>query len=243
MTIYYHVSCDLDHAGLFIPRIPKDRGTDENESIKRVCVSTSIEGALTAIPGGSSDLDTLMTTQRGYLKIFKIDTDALCISKENIISTQALFEQGFVHDAELTGEVWITSAFAVPQGDQNIVVVQDWQEAVCDVIPHAIYELAENDTYQGDYLTCYMDHVAPRVPSSIFIYDLNIERVTLNNEYKLLLPYEDNEGVQELSDLIHAYQLPLVVSYIKPYYVMATDPLSCTDLTQILIEKHLFSTK
>ena len=123
MAIYYHVSTDITHNGEFIPRVPSFRhGDSEDSTTARVCVSTSIEGCLSAIPNGGSGLDYLRMEQRGYFQVFKIDTDKLGIGESDVVLSEELYEKDSVRDANFTDEVWITTPFIVPMEDRELML-------------------------------------------------------------------------------------------------------------------------
>ena len=56
MEVLWHVSFDKVPEGRFIPRVPENRITQgeyiEDDTIKRVCFSNSIENCLNAMPCG-----------------------------------------------------------------------------------------------------------------------------------------------------------------------------------------------
>lgn len=96
----YHASFDLNEKEkLFIPRIPKSKAKNENDSIKRICFSESIEGCLTAI---GNLADQLETTNWNIL-IFKVDTNEL--DKEYLRDPQFIYN-ALVEDALITREWW-----------------------------------------------------------------------------------------------------------------------------------------
>lgn len=169
MAIFYHVSTNLKHNGCFKPRIPSCRHKEkEDDKVCRVSVAPTIEDCLTAIPNGGSDLDQLNIDQRGYFLIFRIDTDKIDISSENIVSSETLFKEELVRDADVTNEYWITTSFTVPEEDRFLIHLIDWDEEVRDIIPYWIYELADKK-YEGNYLEAYQEVYNSYIPSSIII--------------------------------------------------------------------------
>lgn len=171
MTIYYHLSTNIYHEGIFEPRIPLIRHRDqEDDSISRISVAPTIEDCLTAIPNGGYLLDGLNLQQRGYFLIFKIDTEKLGIGNEHIVQTKTLYEQDLVRDADVTNEVWITTPFKVPEEDRFLINLTGWREEPLDILPHSIFAIA-NDKYDGDYFKAYTDIYQSLVPSSVGIVD------------------------------------------------------------------------
>lgn len=92
-----HVSFDL--VDEFIPRVPKQRCDGENDTIKRICVASSIIEALNAIPQAGlvvrnmKSLGLPVIIHCYYLKADKV------MSNDEV--------QKYVPDAEFTGETWI----------------------------------------------------------------------------------------------------------------------------------------
>lgn len=178
MSIFYHVSTNLRHDGVFTPRIPDQRHQQaEDNTTGRVSVAPSIELCLTAIPGGGGQLDELNINQRGYYLVFRIDTEKLGISEQDIVKSQTLYKKDFVRDAGFTEEHWILSSFTVPEEDRFIIRLYDWEEFSEDVLPYSIFEIADRE-YDGDYLSAYMDIYDDLVPCSVRIQ--NIQYTTEN---------------------------------------------------------------
>lgn len=170
--IFYHVSTYLKHDGIFVPRIPTSvHKLGENENIPRVCVGLTLEDCFSAIPSGGSRLDMLMEEQHNLFLIFKIDTEKLGISDEDILSSERLFEEAWVMDAEHTNEHWIMTEFEVPQEDRILIHLHDWNEESCDIIPHDIYQLADAE-YDGDYFEAYFAKMEDHVPCMSIIKDI-----------------------------------------------------------------------
>lgn len=158
MTVFYHISTNLNHNGVFYPRIPSCRHEHEDSVTKRISVGNSIGDCLTAIPNGGMRLEDTNEERRGYYLLIKIDTEKLGIDNKYIIDTNTLFEKDLVRDAELTNESWIITSFSVETEDMQIICVTGWIEEEKDVIPHFIYEIAE-DEYEGDYCEAYMEEL------------------------------------------------------------------------------------
>lgn len=134
--ILYHISEDLHHDGVFLPRVPSCQYDEEDGQIERVCVSESIEGCLSAMPSGGGNLESVLDSQKGYLQIFRIDTDKLQIKNEHILTHETLYKEGRVCDAHLTQEGWITTSFTVPEEDRFIIKLRAWEETIGYLVPH-----------------------------------------------------------------------------------------------------------
>lgn len=107
--ILYHATMDLDIIEEFTPRIPSDRFEGEEDSTPRICVSSSIEGCLTAAPFGGSKLHEnlyLPSNSNRLVRIYEFNTES--IEENNIIKPEHLYQNDIVRDAEITGEHWIT---------------------------------------------------------------------------------------------------------------------------------------
>lgn len=85
---YYFASKERMNNMIIEPRIPKNRLPDENNKIKRICVSQSINGCLTAV-GGFKIGDVVYIHKCQYNDPIQPDINDVC-------------------DVYLTGEVWIT---------------------------------------------------------------------------------------------------------------------------------------
>ncbi len=94
----YHISINLSHDGTFVPAIPESRMQEEEDEIKRICVSTTIEGCFSALPSGGSRINDLAEKTGGVFRVFHIDTEACGIPDEAILSDNYLYEEGLVPD-------------------------------------------------------------------------------------------------------------------------------------------------
>lgn len=166
---FYHVSQDIHHDGVFTPRIPSRDSRMDGEDIEneRICVSRTLAGCFSAFPGGGSRLDELNEKQRGYYKVFEIDTEKLGIADEHILSSEMLFESGKVEDACFTDECWIMIPFTISSDDCYMIYLSDWEEEPKDLIPHDIMLIADKE-YDGDYSAAYMD-IKGDFPSTVNI--------------------------------------------------------------------------
>lgn len=163
MAIFYHVSTSLLNEGKFVPRIPENRITEnEDDSIQRICVAPTISHCLSALPGSGNLYETHFKG-RGYYKLFRIDTEKLGISDEHIISSQTIYENGWVPDAYVTQEHWITIPFTVPEEDSIIIKLDDWCQEREYVVPSDALTLA-HEMYQGDLYKAYSAIYEDSVP-------------------------------------------------------------------------------
>lgn len=124
--LLYHVRFDLENeSSKFTPRTPTYGMQGEDSNISRVCVSTSIEGALSACPSGHRRLKIAKDIQLGLVIIYRIDTEKLGIN--DIILTEDLLQHN-VYDAYLTGECWILEEFEVPPEDVLVRSIKSWDK-------------------------------------------------------------------------------------------------------------------
>lgn len=199
-NIFCHVSTNLNFNGEFYPRIPDCREEGEDTKINRICVSKTLEGAFTAIPSGGSRLDYYLE-QEYIFKIFLIDIEKLNISKEDMVTSEELYEMELVNDAVITGEYWIKKGFTVPEEDSFIIKLTDWHEENENLIPHHIEVLAESE-YDGDIYEAFEEFYGhPNVPCLSAI--VNLEFISENCEVGEYFFIE--------KDSIEDYQLDLLL--------------------------------
>lgn len=184
MAIFYHVTNNMKHSGVFTPKVPKsiysaqnkDTGITEDDQTKRVCVSTSIEGCLTSMPNAGFQLEEFLKETNGRLKIFKIDTQKIGITEKDIVNSEALYKSEKVPDAELTDEHWITTSFEVNEEDSFVIENLQWEEEDDEVIPYKIYKLAE-EQYEGDYFKAYFETYQTKIDPIILIEGLTYDKI------------------------------------------------------------------
>ena len=156
------------------------------------------------------NLDVLCSEQRDYFLIFRIDTDKLGILPHQILSSEYLFENDLVRDAEMTEEHWITVPFTVPEEDQFIIKVTGWGEAPYDVIPFPIYELADKE-FEGDYLCAYQSFYDAFVPCSTQITDLEYIGEEAKKGDEISLSYYDDDEKIMLMAYLNSSRFPVKV--------------------------------
>lgn len=191
-NVYCHITSDLEKDNYFYPRIPNVIREDENCSIDRICVAETLEGALTAIPGGAGRLDDYLKESSFYFKVFLIDIEKLGITK--MINAEELYKEDYVRDAEITGEHWILEPFTVPEENIFYIRLNHWEEESRDVIPYEIYELSETDEYEGDYAEAYYDVYEDYAPFMCSIESIDVleEYVKGGDEFEIDLDSVDS---------------------------------------------------
>ncbi|MCK9470681.1 MAG: hypothetical protein M0Q88_02880 [Bacilli bacterium] len=105
----YHATMNLDIIKEFTPRIPENRFAGEEEHTKRICLSSSIEGCITAAPFGGSSLSENIYAGSNSSKLIRIyEFDISEIERKHIYTPDYLYKKDLVRDAAITGEYWIT---------------------------------------------------------------------------------------------------------------------------------------
>lgn len=171
----YHVSADINRIhNIFVPRIPLDRMEGENITTSRICVSKTIEGALSAFPEGGLRLDSLYDcrTESIIIRVYEFE-----VSKKNIIDDKILYEKGWVNDANLTQECWIIKNIK-PQEIYDIEI-KNFQEGIADLLTYSQLKSIKDgadyeDVWTGSTLT--------------LISDVKYNKINIikQNEYKLI---------------------------------------------------------
>lgn len=98
----YHISYDITEPlnKEFIPRIPGNAATGEDESIPRVCLCDSIERCLNAAEDRLGDYEN---EDKAIIVVWEKE---FSLFDHNLLSWQHLYENNLVPDAVLTHEYW-----------------------------------------------------------------------------------------------------------------------------------------
>lgn len=106
IRILYHLSLEPAQLDLY-PRIPSNRKKGEDGKTPRICVSSSIEGCLSAVPWGGVNLAEIFNEDESALiRVYEFDVSE--VGLDNIIPPDYLFQTDKVRDAYENGEHWIT---------------------------------------------------------------------------------------------------------------------------------------
>ena len=139
---FYHVTSDKDLKSL-VPRVPKSIAGDENMSVKRSCVSTSIVGCFIALPEGR-------VRSGEVIYIYEAKTT----NKTRILRPGS----DLVYDSDYTGECWILDD--VPLSFVSAVVItkvvgdndDDDEEAAWGAEHLEVHGIYESDKKTADDL-------------------------------------------------------------------------------------------
>lgn len=120
----YHASMRLDYIDKFFPRVPEDRHFSEESLTPRVCLSSRIDGCLSAAPWGGSSFEERVDI--GYnssrlIRIYEFDTDF--IKKNNIIEPDYLYQKDLVRDAVINDEYWVVNQSIKPINSYLIKII------------------------------------------------------------------------------------------------------------------------
>ncbi|MEG7882651.1 hypothetical protein [Bacillus paranthracis] len=151
----YHVSLDNKKTNVFAPRVPKEemRLAEEDSTSARFCVSTTIEGCLSAVPWGG---ESLSLHDNKVVTVYEFDTNDL-VNQENLIAPSTLYQKGFVPDAMYTNEYWIVNESIQPK-NVFYIAIDSYEEIV---VPDVSYEdslvletglVTLDEVWQGDFV-------------------------------------------------------------------------------------------
>lgn len=153
--ILYHISKNLLETNLFEPRVPFN-ATSGEAKIPRICLSSSIEGCLSAINYGGEFLDMYNSRGDSLYKVYRIDTEKYRIPDENIVTPLNVYQSG-VYDATITQEYWILQAIEVAIEDTFIMKLNDWKEQVTIAVPYEIAELKQKGMGRCNIIKLWQD--------------------------------------------------------------------------------------
>ncbi|MFY0516374.1 hypothetical protein ACOMCU_00895 [Lysinibacillus sp. UGB7] len=197
---FVHISLEVGGSNSFYPRVPEYRSSQEDSFTKRVCVARDLEGALTAIPGGSSGLGVYLADNSNVLKVCGISCEKLGITPADIILDTTLYEKDMVEDANLTKECWITKSFVVPDEDIYHITIGYWNEAEFDLVPAVVRHLA-NEKYGGDLSEAWDELYDGKMPSIQVIENVYFSLIGHCSENLFIVNEDDivkwSEGLQK----------------------------------------------
>lgn len=166
MKTYYHVSMDYQQEiKEFVPRIPRERASGEDELQKRICVSTTLTGCVKAAPliwyqmytyvnaeyydpyTHMSRLTTLLDHENKVGCLVKVYEFKL--EEKELIAPNLLKENGWVPDADKTNEHWIMKATKPSRSYYALLenLKEENEQPVFDFTQYEQHELGEIESY------------------------------------------------------------------------------------------------
>lgn len=213
--IYYHVSVETDKDGVFVPGVPEIGMIGESEDHERVCVAPSMGDCFSAIPNGGNRMADLNLTQIGFYKVFRIDTEKLGIADSEIVTSETLYDNGWVPDAKWTNEHWIMKKFTVPDEDSFLIHLTEWDELSYDLVPEHIQRIAD-ERYAGNIHKAFYDlEAGGTVPAMTSISDciFRTEPYQKGDIFPVEFWEHDEyslENIQEVARLLYQVELEIV---------------------------------
>lgn len=225
--IFYHISTNLQHIGVFKPRIPEYRHQEAEDDITpRISVCETISECFTAIPNGGSRLEDLNMENRCCYLVFIIDTEKLSIPSECIITPQELYQKDLVRDANITNEHWITCPFTISESDSYIINVTQWDEESEDIVPYELLKVIDEE-YDGDISEAYWDKYEDYLPCSTKIVDVisSNENLKFGEKARIYFNCEDEERDSLINYLNNNFSMnediEIVDEYIDEFYILS----------------------
>lgn len=156
----YHASMDLDIVEEFSPRVPSRDNRLYNEDYKtpRICVSSSIQGTLSAAPWGGGNLIERIhiVDETKLIRIYEFDTNML--EPSDIIGPEYLYKTDSVRDAVITGEHWILKP--IKPTKTYLIKLLHYSDEYCeDEISYENAKKIENEKLEGRDIEQYIEGV------------------------------------------------------------------------------------
>ena len=96
---FYNISFNLKNTNnVLVPAIPDSAGTDENKTIKRVCITDSIEHCMQAVASANREM-----CKGAKFIVREVD---IPLNREKLVHPRFLKEQRYVPDALENNEYW-----------------------------------------------------------------------------------------------------------------------------------------
>lgn len=214
----YHASIILDYIDEFSPRVPEDRHFSEESLTPRICLSSRIDGCLTAAPWGGSSFDERVDI--GYnssrlIRIYEFDTDV--IGKDNIIGPDYLYQKDLVRDAVINDEYWVVNQSIKPVNSYLIKITHYDNNWCDDDVAYEYVKMQEEGLI--DDIEKYLDGVFT------LITDVEFEIIPEDRRSKLI--FLNNKLVSEkLSVKDEDYVLNFLM-----------EPFTASDMTYLYFEE------
>ena len=146
----YHISKNLDMIKEFIPRVPENRAVGEEAETPRICLSSSIDGCLTAVPWGGANLDVALSNEQ-LIRVYEFNINDLNIDK--LIPPEYLYSKNLVIDSKVTNEYWYTAP--VKPHRSYLITVNSYLDRAydhikCDDLISGIYSEMDDEYFNWE---------------------------------------------------------------------------------------------
>lgn len=188
----YRVSFKADKTKKFCPQIPKHRHIDEDSITNRICLSSSIEGCLSASPYGGEFLEEILWGNSSFLvRVYEFNVENINI--KNIIPPEYLYQQDLVRDAHINNEYWIVNQNLTPSRSYFIKILH-YNTTYPDDISYEDYIKGFKLEEKGDGVFEWSDIISGHL---IAIYGVEYEIVP---EERLIDCFELNHNIIGVSE-------------------------------------------
>lgn len=190
----YHVSKDCNSLEELTAKVPSERREDEENTIGRVCLSSSIEGALSAVPWGGKNLEDY-TYSHELIRVYEFDISDIGIS--SLVSPDCLYQSDMVRDAVSTREFW--SINSIKPSRSYLIEIDGYFDELADDISYA------------NYLNYINNGEMNRDGSYVMINTVNYN----------IVPEEDRSGKYSLDHVMEGMSdgiIKSIVSEVKSYF-------------------------
>lgn len=154
---YYHISNGEEIINKFIPRVPEDRNIYEDDKIKRICVSTSLDGCLSAVPW-QYDIE-YYADEELPITVYEFEID-----EKDIINSEYLYNNNLVADANITKECWVTKE--IEPNKIYDIILKEFSSEIYAIIPNDKKHdknFIENGLYKNGTEYKIYDYVIDRI--------------------------------------------------------------------------------
>lgn len=212
MKKLYHISLDFGKNDdlCFIPRIPASAADGEDKTIKRVCLSDSIEGCINLADLSNGDLKShlfpIKSEKSSPIKVYEFHIDTDSILYPNQISK-------YVPDAEIFGEYWYTNPNGIRatkvyyiQIDKNFLVDEiklsnGWIRPHFKNINYSICDIYPSLKQDGKQIFEFY------LKKDLINNELNIDTIIFKIKFAMLMLQSDIANAMHLADYGETYKI------------------------------------
>lgn len=170
----YFVTQNLEHDGLLTLRVPEAIRHDEEKTIKRIGVSSTLEGCFSAIPDGGMHMYKRFERNERFFKVFEIETEKYNLQKKDILEPEVLYKKEYVRDAMLTNEHWILKDIQVKQEDMSVIYLGEYEERDEDLYTYK---------FENEYLSSEKEE--HEMLSTEELWELYLEENGLDEDFEI----------------------------------------------------------